>query len=313
MLFFKRILNFRREALAKLRDKRRSTRYPVGPGFPLKATLNLVGQAKVTARGSGCDWSGRLVNLSTNGLCLQLPPAATTVRGEQTDLRLSLDRNLLQIPCTVAHFRVYSSHALCGVSLEFGDFKIQKAYLQLVEGVSTGASFVPVESTILVRNSAGLVREQFRADNKAMLTAWRESPSRTLDSFELVMGDHCVKGGTRATLEVSSRKSERAPLSAIVDGEVRQLFQWVVSNLPKAVPADLRGLMERLASNRAAAFPPPGARSTPPIATAAPPRPGAAPSPSWQAPKPAQKESGRASASPGGRALSLPPRPPGPA
>jgi hypothetical protein len=275
VLFFKRILNFRRDALAKMRDKRRSTRYPVGSGFPLKATLNLVGQVGAP-RGSGVNWSGRLANLSTNGVCVQLPPATATVRGEQSELRLSLENNLLQIPCTVAHFRVYSSQALCGVSLEFGDFKMQKAYLQLVEGVSMGASFVSAESTVVVHNATGLAREQFRADNKAVLTAWRNPKSQELDSFDLVMGDHCVRGGTRVALEVYSRKAEKAPLAPIVDDEVRQLFRWVLSNLPKAVPADLRTLMERSANGRVAAAPawaPPGGagRTTSPAQWSPPP------------------------------------------
>ena len=43
MLFFKRILKFKHDALAKLRDKRKAERYTVGPYFTLKGSVNLVG------------------------------------------------------------------------------------------------------------------------------------------------------------------------------------------------------------------------------------------------------------------------------
>jgi len=117
-----------------------------------------------------------------------------------------------------------------------------------------------------------------------VLTAWRDPKSGTLENFDLVMGDHCAKGGARAALEISSRKNEKAPLSPIVDGEVRLLFRWVLSNLPKAVPADLRALMEKSANGRVAAAsaapawtaPSAANRTTPPAGPApnfAPPRP----------------------------------------
>ncbi len=299
MLFFKRILNFRRDALAKLRDKRKSKRYPVGPAFPLKATVNLVGRDTLgrtggATRGTGCDWSGRLANVSSNGVLVQLPPAATTVREEQSELKLSLETHLLLIPCTVAHFRSNNSHSLCGLALQFGDFTVQKAFLQLVEAVSMGASFTSVEPTGLMRNPSGLAGEQYCADNKAMLTAWRRSKTGELDSFELVVGEHCVRGeAAAATLEVYARQKgnsqDKVLLSAVVDDEVRRLFRWVLPNLSKAVPADLRKLMERLAGTRAA--PPP-----------------------WQPPKPPRRGPSRAPfPPPGGRVLSVPPRPPGPA
>jgi hypothetical protein len=123
VLFFKRILNFKRAFLAKLRDKRKTVRYPVGPHFPLKATVNLKGQEDSgSTPGAGYDWGGRLINLSSNGAGLQLLRAATTVRGEVTELRLSLEDHELSIPCVVAHFRTYSGYSLCGLQLKFTDF-----------------------------------------------------------------------------------------------------------------------------------------------------------------------------------------------
>lgn len=263
VLFFKQLMDFKESALARLRDKRRARRYAVGLEFPLKGTVNLIGsdnagRAKASAAGSGRDWAGRLMNLSSLGASLQLPPAALTVRGEKTILTVSVEEHVLEIPAVVAHFRVYSSHAVCGLSLQFADLRAQKPYLQLVEAVAVGGSFLPVKASRCRRNSPTHLVEQYVADNKARLTVWREGPvARVIDSFELVMGDHCIRGQAKDELiEVYSRKkgsqSARTALSApsyaLSTGEneePRQLFRWVVPNLPKAVPGDLRGFLQR--------------------------------------------------------------------
>lgn len=252
MLLFKRILNFKRAFLAKLRDKRKAERYPVGGLFPLKATVNLSGLESGSTPGSGYDWGGRLINVSSNGVGLQLLRAATTVRGEETELRLSLEDHQLSIPCVVAHFRTYSGYSLCGLQLKFTDFNKQKAYLQLVEAVAMGASFVPAKAKGTGGSRPGLVSQQYFAHNKSVLTAWRTAKTGELDHFELVVGGHCVKGGqTVPPLEVfRMTKPPKPEGSAEVAGEVRRLFRWVVPNLPKAVPSDLRTLMDHAANAR---------------------------------------------------------------
>jgi hypothetical protein len=276
VLFFKRILNFKRAFLAKLRDKRKTTRFPVGQRFPLKATVNLTGQlTDGSIPGSGSDWGGRLINLSVNGVALQLLRAATTVRGEQTELKLSLEDHQLSIPCVVAHFRTYSGYSLCGLALQFKDFKVQKAYLQLVEAISIGASFTPLKTVGLAPSRPGAVAERFHADNKASLTAWRNAKTGELDGFELEVGAHCIKGGATVPPLVVFRMTKPLKVegSAEVAGEVRRLFRWIVPNLPKAVPSDLRTLMETVANARSSG--PTGSGG--PLRTSAPPT-------EWQAP-----------------------------
>ncbi|MES1167583.1 MAG: PilZ domain-containing protein [Oleiharenicola lentus] len=285
---FTRILDFKRDFLARLRNKRSHPRHRVGAGFPLKASLNLVGEESYNAkrtpvRGTGLAWSGRVGDISANGLNLILPPAAATARGEPSVLKLTLENHALEIPCTVAHFRVHgSSHALCGIRLAFDDFKTQKAYLQLVEAVSMGASFAPAGPG---RSQPGFVRRSWRSVNKALLTDWRDAGSRALDHFELTLGEHSVQGqSSRPGIEVHHRGNNAKSVSPAVEGEVRQLFRWVVGNLPKNVPADLREFMTRIGSSVPSAPPsawgaPGGAR--PPIAPA-----GSAPPSAWEAPGP---------------------------
>ncbi len=253
VLLFKRILDFKQAALARLRDKRKGVRHPVGPAFPLKGTVSLRGGAA-----TACDWSGSPANLSSNGVSLFLPPATITARGEKTTLRLSIDQYALRLPGVVAHFRVLSTHAVCGLTLEFPDFTAQKAFFQLLEAVCLGGSMAPVKSATVAGCPPGLSVEQYCADAKSRLAVWRQAATRQIDSFELVIDGHCLRGEARGpTLEVYARqagggtgKTARSDpaynLSADVTGEVRQLFRWVLLNFTKVVPADVQAFMQEV-------------------------------------------------------------------
>ncbi len=257
MLLFKRLFSFKQGALGWLLDKRKATRYPIGAGFPLKATVNLTGSTAPASVGRGCDWAGQLADFSSVGARLQLPPAAVAVRGEPTVLRLTLEGHAMQVPCKVAHFRTYHSHSFCGLTLQFEDKAGQKAYLQLFETVVTGSSFAPCTPTGYVRNPPGLIREQYKSHNGARLSAWRDAKSRKLASFEFVMGDHGVKGRAGVpVLEIYTRQKTDKPLKVTLSApelsllpgaheEIRRFFKWMVPNLAKVVPADLRALMSR--------------------------------------------------------------------
>ncbi|HEY4302146.1 MAG TPA: PilZ domain-containing protein [Candidatus Didemnitutus sp.] len=265
VVFFKRILNFKREFLAKLRDKRKAPRYPVGGLFPLKATVNLTGRVGANGEG-GYDWGGRIVNMSSNGVGLQLLRAATTVRGEVSALKLSLEEHELTVPCIVAHFRTFSGYSLCGLQLKFGDFKKQKAFLQLVEAVSMGSSFKPTKGRRIASEHPGLVGDLYTADNKATLTVWRAPKGGEIECFELVVGAHLIRGGKTVPPLVVFRMTK--PLkpegSAEVSGEVRRLFRWVVPNLPKAVPSEVKSLMEYAAQSKTGSETVSGLRSSAP-------------------------------------------------
>ena len=48
--------------------------------------------------------------------------ASATARGEKTTLTLTLENHEVKIDCVVAHYRVLSSYAVCGLELQFTDF-----------------------------------------------------------------------------------------------------------------------------------------------------------------------------------------------
>ena len=248
MPFFVHILDFKRTFLARLRNKRSHPRHRVGAEFPLKASLALAGAEKFNpdkapVRGSGLIWSGSVGNISENGLNILLSPAAISARGEPTYLRLVLEDQELVIPCTVAHFRVHSRHALCGIRLEFDDFATQKAYQQIVSAVKLGASFSAAGPA---RKQAGMIRQTWRSTNRTVLSEWRDSASRQLVRFEMNLAGHLVQGlSLPPGLVVQDRTDPAAALSQEVDEEVGLLYRWVVGNLPRIVPSDLRALMSR--------------------------------------------------------------------
>jgi hypothetical protein len=269
---FKHILDFKRNTLAMLRDKRKAKRYYVGPAFPLKATVVLP-DTDTTGRKSktpgkpeqGRNWGGSLFNMSNVGLSLQLPPAAVAKRGEETVVTLSLDGHEVKLPCTIAHFRVQNSTAYCGLSLVVDDLTQRKAYLQLLEAVAIGSTLAPAEG--ISHHRPGLRSERYKSAKPAILTAWRTEEKGELAGFELVMGDHCLHGEAgHAALQIfsskadGSRKAWSAPSFAVSEGieneELRKLFRWIALNLPRAVPTDLREMMRFFAHSRADWAPP---------------------------------------------------------
>jgi len=242
--FFTRILNIKRALLVRLRDERTLARYRVGADFPLLATLRLGGAV-------GNEWNGRVRELSAFGLSLRLPPGATAVRNEATTVRFELEGRQLAVPCTVAHIRTQPAYTLCGLRLEFADFAQQGAWQQIVEAVTLGASFALVEGSRAPRPALGLARRQWRSCNKSRLTEWRETGTRQLDRFELVLEEYRFAGRTGGGgLEIQSIASGRAASSG-VEVELHQLFLWVLANFPASVPADLKAFMLRTATTLA--------------------------------------------------------------
>ena len=268
MAFFKHILDFKRAALARLKDKRKARRYYVGPAFPLKARIVLP-DSDGTPRKSkeppppdaGRNWGGSLFNMSGEGLSLQLPPAAIAKRGEKTSVTLSLDGYELKLPCNVAHFRVQAGTAYCGLVLEFPGKTERKSYLQLLEAVALGSTLAPAAGSASSHDRPGLRAERYKSARPALLTAWRDPKSGELAGFELVLRDHCLRGeAKRPALEIFANKGggEKTAWSAPgftfstgkENGELRQLFRWVALNTSRTVPTDLREMMRFFAHSR---------------------------------------------------------------
>ncbi|MBI2496532.1 MAG: PilZ domain-containing protein [Opitutae bacterium] len=258
MLLFKKILTFSKEAVATS-DKRQAERYPVGQTFPFKPVLTLIGHDgegnALPESGKSQDWAGRLSNISATGASIQIHSAAVGARGEPCVFKLSLDGYLLEIPGTIAFFRFYPQYALCGFSFNFHDFEIQKAYLQILEPVTLGASLAAVDPKKIKQDIEGLTKEQYVGDKAARLTVWRDTAGG-INSFEFRMNDYCVRWAQGMTEVQTGAFDPKAAgkkgglamsgLTPVQKEEVHWLFCLAVPNLAKAVPMDVRKFLGQM-------------------------------------------------------------------
>jgi hypothetical protein len=261
VLLFKRILNFSGQG-SRLSEKRKAQRFVVGHPFPFKAVLTILGKdaegKAVQNDNTGVDWAGRLANLSAIGASIQLHSAAIGVRGARCVLSFSRDDYLLRIPGNIAYLRSYPQYMLCGFSFAFPNAETQKAYLQLLEPVSLGASLSTVDPRKVRQDEDGLHKELYKGPAAAQLAVLRQGPGGPVQSFDFLMNDYGVRWaagsaevepyGVARSGSLFSKASPAAgtKLSPTQLQEVRWLFRLAIPNLPKAVPSDIRKLLAQV-------------------------------------------------------------------
>jgi len=145
----------------------------------------------------------------------------------------------------------------CGMGLAFHDFMEQKSWLQLLQPVAIGQSLQAVPEDRVVQNEPQFIKQVFRGEEQSVLTVWLDKSFGTpLHSFEFQMHDYfCHADAQSGVLEAYTREaadSHKGKLSNPVfdaDGdlhdEIRQLFRWILPNLSKAVPDDVRAFLQR--------------------------------------------------------------------
>jgi hypothetical protein len=251
VLLFKRILDFQKTE-GGARDKRGAKRYAVGAKFPLKAKITLSardgeGKPLPPTKSLPMDWGGQMLNLSSSGLSIRLHPAAIAVIGEACSVKLELDNKLFELEATVANYRTVQQYVSCGVVLKFPDAYSRKAYMQLMEPVVIGFTLEPTSEKVK-QDLPGLIKEQYRGESNTVLSVWRDTSGENPKYFEMLVHDYCIRGSTETpSLNVSFReggKSGKAAISPDHQAEVRQLFLFIVQNLGKDIPSDVRKFVE---------------------------------------------------------------------
>lgn len=261
MPLFNYLFNFKGGAFLK-RDKRRAPRYPVGETFPVKGIVSLCnqdnrGKAVPTEQQTWQNWSGRLINLSSSGASIQLAASALASRGQICRFKLSLDGKQIEMEGLIAYFRTFNQYSLCGLSFTFPDEATQKTYMQLLEMVMIGASIEPAAKGLFVKDSAGMAKEVYQGKNKTRLSVWRNNASGSVSHFEFRVHDHLLRGSAQNfkleidLLEKVNGQSASTPpqpsaqkLTPTQAAEVRQMFRWVVTNLPKSVPGHVKKFLD---------------------------------------------------------------------
>ncbi len=249
VLLFQRIFDFRKNNILQL-EQRLNHRYTPGPMFALRATLNMAGR----------DRTGGIHNMSATGVGLLLERDPALVGGRSGRLRLALDEYELILNARLIHAQPREDGFFCGLTLDFEDFTAQKAYLQLLQPIAIGCTLQPVPAERVIQNEAQFTKLSYRGESNSVLSVWREnSPAATLHSFEFMMQDYFVRADAkvrvmevfqRAQLDRPPQLKVSAPMVDVLGGandEVRQLFRWIVPNLPAVVPGDVRGFLQSFA------------------------------------------------------------------
>ncbi len=263
MPLFKYLFNFKGGAFLK-RDKRHAPRYPVGEVFPVKGIVSLSsrdskGNTLPTDRETWQNWSGRLINLSNGGASIQLAASALATRGQICRFKLTLDGQQIEMEGLIAYFRNFNQYSLCGLSFTFPDEATEKTYLQLLEMVMIGASIEPAAKGLFTKDAKGLAKEVYQGKNKTRLSIWRNAASGSVSHFEFRIHEHYIRGNAQTfKLEVDTNEgasgltkpdpstpAQKLPAAEIA--EVRQMFRWVVTNLPKSVPGHVKKFLEMFA------------------------------------------------------------------
>jgi len=248
VLLFRRIFDFQKSNVPHL-EQRHNQRYAPGREFPLQARLHA----------DAGDWPGRVLNISASGIGLLLERAIGLTAGQACRLHLELDQYELDLDVRLAHAETHADGWHYGLTLSFADFPLQKTYLQLLQPISIGCSLKPVTIGPFAQNDLPLAQYSFQGDAGSKLTLWRDKPPATsLHHFEFLLPGYIIKADVQARkLAVSLRppdpsnagKSSMPPteLSDDTKADVRQLYRWIVPNLPESLPAEARAFLQTFA------------------------------------------------------------------
>jgi hypothetical protein len=246
MLFFRRILM----GGAKRRgsERRSAPRYAVSSDFPIKAVLNaagrdLKGQPLTAKGGGGWDRDATVVDLSLSGAHLHAPHRIEPTRDDPCTVKLDLEGYRLELPGRIAHVERTSEEVVFGIAFEFADEVQRHAYDQLLDLVAFGAGLRPAGPA--KPGSDGLIHERHEGDGSSQLDVWREAAGRKVTAFEFQLKDCTVRGrtGVPGIDCLKGAGNDVAPANHEEAAEILRLFQWVVLNLSRDVPPDVRACL----------------------------------------------------------------------
>ncbi len=255
VLLFRRIFDFQKTEIPHV-EQRMNRRYTPGRTFPLRAEL----------RGAQGWQSVEIRNLSATGLALTtgsaMAPAAELPgrSGPTADLRLTLGEHVLDLKARTAHAQPGDAETVCGFELLFEDFNQQKTWLQLLQPVALGSTLAPVDPARVQQREPQFIKQVFRGEADAVLSVWLAKTAGTpLHSFEFRTGEFFVQADAQTRrMEVFFREEQEDThkgkitrpvfdMSGGANEEVRQLFRWVVPNIPDTIPDDIRTFLRLIA------------------------------------------------------------------
>ncbi len=233
-------------------ERRSNQRFPVSPEFPLRAVLDYVGRddtgAPLGHSKHGWHWKGRLLDCSDTGARIQLAAGLRAVVGESCTLRLSVQGFELTVPCRLTNIRDLPEGAVFGLRHDIADEEAQRDYRQLVE-VMALASTLRLRTRTPKPDESGYLVERYASSRPSRLTVWRHPVDNSVSAFEFQLKDCLLRAAEEQSLEYfTGDDTGSRPATAVRCHEIHRMFQWVVPNLPEAVPADVKKFLRRFAA-----------------------------------------------------------------
>jgi hypothetical protein len=224
-------------------SQRKQTRYAVSEDCRLRASIRIKSS---DADSANKDWPGTLVDLSASGAHIQISLAAVAFKGDSCVLKLSYGAVKAEIRATLAHYVCSARYSVCGVRF---DHSSPDGYQPFLKAIVASAPLKAGDTA----TEAGRYREDYVGPGTAKLVAWRDNkPERAVIGFEYTMnryaamlsdaGPDMFKNKEQVRFKAASADgaSSNRALSDSETAEARWEFSVAASNLPKAIPPDIR-------------------------------------------------------------------------
>jgi hypothetical protein len=225
-------------------SQRKQTRYAVSEDCRLRASIRIRSSDEASANK---DWVGTLVDLSASGAHIQISLAAVAYKGDSCVLKLACGTVKTEMRCTLAHYLCSARYSVCGVKFDYVAADELQPYLKAIVASAT------LKGGTTDSDRPGFYKEEYRGPGHTKLVVYRDNkPERTIVGFDYTMGRYAAALATveadmiknKAEVGFRAAPTEKGgtggPLSSAQEAEARWEFSLASSNLPAAIPPDIR-------------------------------------------------------------------------
>jgi hypothetical protein len=231
-------------------SKRKHVRYAVSDDCRLKAAIRLRSSDQATA---SKDWPGMLVDMSAEGVHIQISLGAIAATGDSCVVKLSLGAVKTELRGILAHYVCSSRYSVCGVRFDFHTSGADGAYLPYFKAIVASAT---LKGGSTESDRPGQYKEEYRGPGHTKLVVWRDNkPERAVVGFDYTMARYVATLATagadmfknKAAVTFRAAPTEKggsgSALTQSQEAEARWEFNLAASNLPAAIPPDVRGFL----------------------------------------------------------------------
>lgn len=226
-------------------SQRKQTRYAVSEDCRIRASIRVRSSDEAS---SNKDWSGTLVDLSSGGAHIQISMAAVAYIGDTCVLKLAHGGVKLELRGILAHYICSSRYSVCGVKFDAYSTGWDQVYQHFFKAVVASAT---LKGGTTDSDMPDRYKEEYAGPGHAKLVVWRNKmPERSVVGFDYTMARYAAalalagpdmdRNKAMVGFREAKDTGSGAPLSPAHAVDARWEFSLAVSNLPKAIPPDIR-------------------------------------------------------------------------